>query len=261
MIDTALLDAMATAVRELHPINLDRLEACLADEVGTPQSVTMLALNLPQPSQREILSRLVTCWKASFPIVSSVALGVAIQALRYAAKYRTHAEVCWSGPVNSLQGFRTTAEAYRDLISKATKTALVVSFAVGEVESLRDSLEAALSRGVQVRLVLEDFNVFTQGSWRSQFSALGSQVLADGAIFVWPKSNRRQQEGRIYGSMHVKCLVVDEQAILLTSANWSGSAMQDNMELGVAITDLEMARSVVEHFDQLITIGVLVPVA
>ena len=57
--------------------------------------------------------------------------------------------------------------------------------------------------------------------------------------------------------MHVKCLVFDEEAILLTSANWSGAAMQDNMELGVVVADVEMARSVVRHFDHLITTGVL----
>ena len=108
--------------------------------------------------------------------------------------------------------------------------------------------------------MLEDFNVFTQTSWRSQFSGLGSLVLEHAAIYIWPKSNRRQHEGRVFGSMHVKCLIIDEEAILLTSANWSGAAMQDNMELGIVVADLEIARSVLEHFDHLISTGVLVPV-
>lgn len=258
--DSALLEALAGAVRELHPSNLDRLETRLMEATASPQSVTALAIDLPQRSQREALSRLATCWKVSSHSVSPLAIATASQALRYAAKHQTRAEVCWSGPVNTLQGFRTTAEAYRELISKATRTALIVSYALGEVESLRDSLEIALSRGVQVRLLLEDFHVFTQTSWRSQFVALGSQVLEQAKVYIWPKSNRRQNDGRVYGSMHIKCLVVDEEAVLLTSANWSGAAMQDNMELGVVVADLELASSVAQHFDHLITNGVIVPV-
>jgi hypothetical protein len=138
--DPALLDALAAAVRDLHATNLDRLEARLNLDGASPQTVTALALDLPQRSQRETLSLLAARWKASSQHVTAAAVLAAIQALRYAARHQTRAELCWSGPVTSLQGFRTTAEAYRELISRATRTALIVSFALGEIESLRESL-------------------------------------------------------------------------------------------------------------------------
>ena len=256
--DSALLETIAETVRELHSDNLKRLEALLEDCTTSPQSVKSLSFELPQPYQREALSRLATCWSRYFPEVGPQAVSAALQALRYAADRQTRAEICWSGPVSSLQGFRTTAEAFRELISRATKTILIVSYAVSEVEFLRESLDAALNRGVQVRLVLEDFNVFTQESWRSKFHAFGEKTLQRSEIYVWPISERRLNEGRVYGSMHVKCLVVDGEAILMTSANWSGAAMQDNMELGLVVTDAEMAKSVSSHFEDLIKSNILV---
>jgi len=257
--DPALLEALAAAVRDLHPSNLTRLETRLAVAAAGPHSVIALALDIPQPGQRETLSRLSTSWKSSPNAVTPVEIVSAMQALRYAVQHETRAEVCWSGPVSTLQGFRTTAEAYRELISKATRTALVMTFALGEVEALRQSLEAALTRGIRVRLVIEDFNVFTQASWRSQFSALGAQVLGEASIFVWPTKNRRQHNGHVYGSMHVKCVVVDGSSILLTSANLTSAAMDDNMELGVVVSNQALAQSVTAHFDHLITTGVLAP--
>lgn len=252
-----LLASLTEVVRQLHLGNLERLEAQLDSDHLTPLAVTMLARELPQPDQREALSILARHWQKSFPAVSARDVLASLKALRYSAKRQSRAELCWSGPVISLQGFRSTAEAYRELIATATRSALIVSFALGEVESLRDSLENAILRGVQVRFILEDFNVMKQESWRAKFVSLGATILSNSTIFVWPTSERRVRDGRVFGSMHVKCLVVDEASLLLTSANWSSAAMEDNMELGVIISGPGQATSVVHHFDHLIAAGTL----
>ncbi|MEQ1933608.1 MAG: DISARM system phospholipase D-like protein DrmC [Fimbriimonadaceae bacterium] len=251
-----LLDSVFAAVQELHPTNIQRLQTVLASVGAVPASLKSLAVTVSQRDQRESLGRLAACW-SSATNTSPAQLSGILAAASFALETQTKAEVCWSGPTRSLSGFRSTAEAYRELVTSAKESALIMSFSLGEVENLRNSLEAATMRGVDVRLILEDFDVFKQESRRNQFAGLGKVVLEQAKIFVWPIDQRREHEMRVFGSMHVKALLVDRRYMLLTSANWTEAAMQDNMELGVVIRDQDLVRSIVEHFENLIRVGVL----
>jgi phosphatidylserine/phosphatidylglycerophosphate/cardiolipin synthase-like enzyme len=247
---------MFAAATELHGSNLDKLEIALAADEASPTSLENLNDNILQREQRECLAHVSNLWRAMPEITANELLG-ALRAARFSDQHSARAEICWSGPVSSAQGFRTTVEAFRELISSARRSVLLVSFAVGEVEHLRSSLEATLEQGVSLRMILEDFNVFSQETRRPRFAAFGRQVLDRAAIYVWPLAKRRMFEGRIFGSMHVKCLVIDDTALRLTSANWSEAAMGDNMELGLLVRDPEMTHSVISHFEHLIASGVL----
>jgi len=255
---TEFLEAIYDAVRELRPSTLDRLVTTLRSEEGGPQCVNNLAISLPQREQREVLAKLASAWKSASETCPKELVAGAVESAAFAIQIQSKAEICWSGPISSLQGFRSTPEVFRDLISGATNSAVVLSFSVGEVEQLRLSLESAIQRGVSIQMILEDFNVFTQESWSTRFAALGPLVLGQASILVWPVAKRRQFEGRVFGSMHVKCLIVDQKAMLLTSANWTGAAMQDNMELGIVLRDPELVGSVVQHLEFLVTSGILV---
>ncbi len=59
--------------------------------------------------------------------------------------------------------------------------------------------------------------------------------------------------------MHVKVLIRDNDAVLVTSANMSGTAMRDNMEVGVELRGGSTARRLRQHFDDLVEHGVLTP--
>jgi phosphatidylserine/phosphatidylglycerophosphate/cardiolipin synthase-like enzyme len=58
--------------------------------------------------------------------------------------------------------------------------------------------------------------------------------------------------------MHVKVLIRDAEAALVTSANMSRSAMRDNMELGLKIEGGPIPARLKKHFDDLEDAGVLV---
>ena len=256
--DREFLESVASLVREVAPETLDKLEAKLASSDVSPDTIRLWTLELPQKSQREALGDFANKWKNLRSPLCSEAVQAVVASQRFTENHRTRAEVCWSGPTDSLQGFRSTNAAYAELMASAKQSILILSFSISDVEYLRTSLEASIERGVKTRLILEDFDVFNQEPNRHRFDLFGPTVLQNATLYTWPTTKRRNQDGRIFGSMHVKCLVVDEEAMLLTSANWSTAAMHDNMELGIVVRDGESVRSVVQHFDHLISVGVLV---
>lgn len=260
MSDDRLLEQLHRSVAEIHHSTIDLVLALLDGDAAGPSAIRSAAMSLPQREQREALGKIARVW-TECPSVSCSTLRGMLVALRFARLREAKAEICWSGPVGTLQGFRSTPEAFRELMAQARYSVLGFTYAVGEVNQLRESVEDALVRGVEVDLVVEDFNVFEQSSWRSKLTAFGPTVLRSAALYSWPTSKRRSHEGRVFGSMHVKCLVADHKRLLLTSANWSGAAMQDNMEMGLLVSDPPLASAVARHFEDLVSSGTLVRIS
>ena len=61
------------------------------------------------------------------------------------------------------------------------------------------------------------------------------------------------------GVLHAKAVVVDEEAIFVTSANLTEAALDRNIELGLLVRDRALAVSVTSHFRGLIERGLLRP--
>jgi phosphatidylserine/phosphatidylglycerophosphate/cardiolipin synthase-like enzyme len=58
-------------------------------------------------------------------------------------------------------------------------------------------------------------------------------------------------------SLHAKCIIIDRQATLITSANFTGAAQKKNIELGVIIRHPTLARKTAEYFEALVAAGLL----
>lgn len=254
----ATQESIYRLVRELIPQTLDSLLAKLEQGQSSPSAIRAWSIDLPQKAQRETLASFVGIWKADHCQPTAEIVAAVIRAQRFLHQRQTRAEVCWSGPIDSLQGFRSTAAAFAELMNSAERSILILTYSTSEVDQLRGVLEDAVRRGIAVRLICETFDVFNQVTVEGRLASFGEAVLEAADVFLWPHDRRRTSGGRVFGSMHVKCLLVDSESMLLTSANWSAAAMQDNMELGVVIRDQELVGSVVDHFDQLISSGELI---
>jgi phosphatidylserine/phosphatidylglycerophosphate/cardiolipin synthase-like enzyme len=57
--------------------------------------------------------------------------------------------------------------------------------------------------------------------------------------------------------LHAKCALADGDRLLVSSANFTTSALSLNMELGVLVEGGDMPREVEEHFETLMRDGVL----
>lgn len=80
---------------------------------------------------------------------------------------------------------------------------------------------------------------------------------------TWPWSDipidvcydaRTDGEGE-QGSMHAKCVVVDEAATFITSANFAAAAHERNVEIGVLLRDAEFSTLVASQWRRLATSG------
>jgi len=59
---------------------------------------------------------------------------------------------------------------------------------------------------------------------------------------------------------HAKCVIIDDEVALVTSANTSVAAQEENIEAGVLIEDRLFALALGKQFDDLVTAGLLVRV-
>ena len=59
--------------------------------------------------------------------------------------------------------------------------------------------------------------------------------------------------------LHAKAVVADDEAVFVTSANFTEAALDRNFELGLLVRDRALAASVVQHFRGLIERGHLMP--
>jgi phosphatidylserine/phosphatidylglycerophosphate/cardiolipin synthase-like enzyme len=61
------------------------------------------------------------------------------------------------------------------------------------------------------------------------------------------------------GVLHAKAVVVDDEAVFVTSANLTGAALDRNIELGVLIRDRAVALTICGYFRSLIDRDLLKP--
>ena len=61
------------------------------------------------------------------------------------------------------------------------------------------------------------------------------------------------------GVLHAKAVVVDDEAVFITSTNLTGAALNRNIELGVLIRHRALAAGVANHFQGLIDARLLSP--
>jgi phosphatidylserine/phosphatidylglycerophosphate/cardiolipin synthase-like enzyme len=163
--------------------------------------------------------------------------------------------VVWTGPASYEVPVRATSAVLTEVIEEAKKHLLVVSFAAYKVAAVVDALRAAAERGVNVRLVLESV-VESKGKLshdaKEAFDALGDSV----SFYVWPAELRVSQGGG-HAAMHAKCAIADRRTAFVTSANLTGAAMTDNMELGLVVRGGDVPKRIAKHFESLMSGEVL----
>jgi phosphatidylserine/phosphatidylglycerophosphate/cardiolipin synthase-like enzyme len=121
-----------------------------------------------------------------------------------------------------------------EVIGAAEASLTLVSFAAYKVPVVVERLRKAATGGVIVDLILE-----TEDDSRGALSvdaaaAFGS--LHDCVNFwVWP-ADKRPDAVNGKASLHAKAALADGRVAFVTSANLTGAAQTNNMELGVVVT-------------------------
>jgi len=259
--DDRLASAVRRAATELPFGQLRKLAEALGSYEG-PTAVARHGImnTVPTAVFRHHAAALCEAWAAATQLISGGGLALAVRAAAEAVdEVRGEAQlsVVWTGPASYEVPVRATGAVLAEVIEGADKTLVVVSFAAYKVAAVVEALRAAAGRGVDVRLVLESV-AESKGKLshdaRQAFDTLGDAV----AFYVWP-AELRVSKGGGHAAMHVKCAVADRHTAFVTSANLTGAAMTDNMELGLVVRGGDVPRRIADHFGTLMSDGVLCP--
>lgn len=185
---------------------------------------------------------------------SAAALVVEAVLAERTVRPRPELELVWTGPEGGATLSRDTSQVLPQMFARAERRVMVAGFAFYEASNIFEPLHArARDAGVEV-----EFFIHVDGTGQN---ARMSPV--NFFTYSWPW---RDVAPRLYydartdaadasSTMHAKCVIVDDREALITSANFTGRAQHDNVELGVLIRDAAFAARVSGQWRMLVTRG------
>jgi phosphatidylserine/phosphatidylglycerophosphate/cardiolipin synthase-like enzyme len=150
-----------------------------------------------------------------------------------------------TGPTSPAAPVRLTSEVVCQLINEATQRVTMVSYAAYHIKAVIAALDAAVSRGVTVTLIVESPEKLDGGG--------GANAYGKYNVYHWPTDRREPSDAKL----HAKAVIVDSRDVLLTSANLTHAAYDKNIELGILCRGGGIARQIQRHFDTLVDRDVL----
>jgi phosphatidylserine/phosphatidylglycerophosphate/cardiolipin synthase-like enzyme len=165
-------------------------------------------------------------------------------------------EIIWTGPANNSFPVRRLDQVLYDLVARAQKRIVLVTFAAHRVPLLCDYLKRAVRRGVELTLIIESEEE-SEGQL-TRDAAVAFRDVPTGRIYYWPVSHRQRNQAGRPGKLHMKCAIVDDVA-LIGSANLTDDAFNRNMELGILVRERTTVDSISRHFQELIQAKILLP--
>lgn len=216
-----LLDAAVTVIADLSEGQV----TAVANEVerGGPATGIRKVGGLGAPPSVIALS---SAW-ASFPEMLASELATALRVGAASAKQahgHESVQLLYTGPDPGT--IRRNLAGLLEVIRSARETLFVVSFVVAYAAELIRALGERAEAGVEVDVLLdEEPNAFAFA--RKRFAELAPGVR----LWVWAADSNEQQ-----GTVHAKCAVADGRQAFVSSANLTGKAMEQNLEVGYLVT-------------------------
>lgn len=250
-VSRAGLEALARALADgsltvpFGGLNVSRLVpgAAVAGVVGRLE--TWAALGIPERGMAEIVRLLVGERERR-------------QALR------DRVQLVWTGPEQHDVESRDTAVVVEDLFRSATATVLVSGFVVYQGKRVFQALAANMDQNpsLAVRLYLNIPRASGDTSLDSEIVARFAARFRDEewpgkrlpAVFYDPRALAVSSDKRAV--LHAKCVVMNQQRALVTSANLTEAAQYRNVEAGVLIDDADFAGVLESQFNGLSAGGV-----
>jgi len=165
----------------------------------------------------------------------------------------------WSGPEMGALQARHTGRVYDELLGSARRTVWLSTYAffdgprafeilgrrMDQVPELRVTVLLNIQRKRGDATPSDDLvRRFVERLWRTEWPGRSRP-----RVFYDPRALDPEGGG---GVLHAKAVVVDDEAVFITSANLTEAAQERNVELGILVRDRAMALSVSAHFQGLI---------
>jgi phosphatidylserine/phosphatidylglycerophosphate/cardiolipin synthase-like enzyme len=168
------------------------------------------------------------------------------------------AELVWTGPESVAAQSRDTAIVVNELFAQASHSVLVSTFAIKQWHRVFGSLATRMNDvpSLHARLFLH-----IERKWNdTRDDSMLLHEFAHAFAAEWPGVRRPEvyydprglsPDAEVRASWHAKCVVVDDEVSLVTSANFTEWAQQRNVEAGALIRSPHFARQLRAQFDAL----------
>ena len=252
------METILNAVDELVALVSPNRITALADRVQnleTADGNARLRQLVTTPLARAALERLVAAWQQA-GISGEVLAGILIGAsfARERAQNESKVELVWTGPTTPFVATRRTEQVLLDLIDHAQNDLFLVSFVVYDVAAVVDALNAAATRGVEIKILLET-STSHGGSLSIDPIATMQRCVPSAVLYIWVERGAPFDDGKV----HAKVAVADGKVAFLTSANLTGHALEKNMEAGTVISGGTVPSGLRKHLEALVETRVIRP--
>lgn len=176
-------------------------------------------------------------------------------------------ELVWTGPETHGTASRDTLIVVGELFARARRSVLISGYNVFDGRSVFKKLidRVAAVPALRVKMFL---NILRRNH---EAAAPAEKVVerfaADFMRFHWDASRApevfydpRSLDPDAGAVLHAKCVIVDDELALITSANLTEAAQRRNIEAGVLLTNPVIAAQLRAQFEGLVEAGALKPV-
>lgn len=158
----------------------------------------------------------------------------------------------WSGPKSHRVPVRSTGRVLLQIVEEAQQELVMMTYSARRYPPLTQALQAAIARGVSVDVVVETL----QGAGSALAGTEPASVFAEVEglrVWHWPPGSRTE----VGAKTHAKLALADRRVLLTTSANFTQSGVDRNIEAGILIRGGSVPERTSEHIHELQRTGVL----
>ncbi|MBK8231550.1 MAG: phospholipase [Candidatus Eisenbacteria bacterium] len=254
---------MLTPLLDLSPHLRRRLIAALETGVLAP-GCSLLTLRAALGAASVAEPELAALQELERMGITGRAAAAWIESVEALAARLPRPDLVWSGPEVPGVHARDTREVFAELIGSAERDIWISTFAFFDGPTAFE----ALARRMDARPELSATLLLNLQRRRGDTSSADTLIQAFARRF-WAAEWPGRRRPRVYydpraleidgpeGVLHAKALVVDEEALFVTSANLTEAAFDRNIELGVVVRDRAMALAALRQFRGLVERGVL----
>lgn len=264
MLSERLLDRVCNLAAVLPAALAERIAGAFAIVTGSAGSANVANVALPwlDAENRQRFQALLNAWSKEASPISGAEIAAALSAA--AAQDRrlrseVRLELVWTGPASPGSGLRSTEQVLLDLFQSAARSIYLVAFAAYRVPNLLAALQAAARRGVRICLIVEDKEESAGKVTRNPLDALAAIDGGSTATYVWPMEHRIFDKKGRHGSLHAKCVLVDDSRLFVSSANLTEFALNLNIEMGLLVTGGSVPYDAADTLRWLISQGIVAP--
>ena len=162
---------------------------------------------------------------------------------KYQMETKPRISAVWTGPMTNEGVVKlSTYDTVKYLIESAKEEVFIVgysfSFKDSKIQDLLRCIESAIERNCRVNIIVNDVkNNFKEimNHWKKERYQIN--------VFYW-----KGYDSSDYTSLHAKLVIIDQQKLLLTSANFSYHGFQKNIETGVIIENHEISKVIWKQY-------------